>query len=240
MQRRTFHTTRLIAGSCSAALALVSMTRPADAKVDLGVGLIGSAGGNFLDKPDRNQFEPDIYPGYGGLTLGGGLLVDVRFLDELLGLELDVIRSTDKGKGDLTFTSPLGALTLKHTLGQSSWHLPLLLKLTIKSPVVAPQFFVGPEFVFPSEAESTTDPPVPGITATADNYVMITGGGGIEIKLPLPVIDLRIPIGLRFSYNPSVPSAFADRVTATSPTTAVYHSEWKYAASLTLGAALFF
>lgn len=229
------HSRSFGAGVVFAASALL-VPAPAHAEgFEFGAGLMGIVGGNFLDKPERSNLQPDIYPGYGGMTLGGGLVLDPRFLDGWLGVELDVIRSTDKGKGDVT----INGIKITHTLGQTSWHVPVLAKLTIPSPV-APQFFLGPEFVFPSTPESTTEPPGIPITATADNYVSITGGAGIEIKLPLPVIDLRIPVGLRVSYTPSVPSGFSERVTPTSFTSAVYHSEWKYAFNFTLGAVLFF
>jgi hypothetical protein len=222
-------------GAALAASALVSAAPAYARPFEFGAGLMGTVGGNFLDKPERSNLQPDIYPGYGGMTLGGGLVLDPRFLDGWLGLEVDVIRSTDKGKGDVT----INGIKITHTLGQSSWHVPILAKLTIPS-AVAPQFFLGPELVFPSAAESTTEPPGLPITATAENYVAITGGAGIEIKLPIPVIDLRIPVGVRVSYTPGVPSGFSERVTPTSLTSAVYHSEWKYAFNLTLGAVLFF
>jgi hypothetical protein len=206
--------------------------------------LIGALGGNFLDKTDDHPPGLDIYPGFGGLTMGGGIMGDLRFLDGLLGLELDVIRSTDKGKGTVTFTGLGGSADVKLTLGQPAWHVPILAKLTIPSPLVAPAFFLGPELVFPGAATTSIDSPVPvatPINATADSYVMITGGLGMEIKLPLPVLDLRIPIGLRGSYNPGVSSKFADRVSASlAPQSVTYHSEWKFAVNLTAGAALYF
>jgi hypothetical protein len=70
---------------------------------------------------------------------------------------------------------------------------------------------------------------------------MFTFGAGVEIKLPVPVLDLRIPIGLRGSYAPGVSSKFSDRTQVNVATmTAVYRSEWKFAAAATLGAALYF
>jgi hypothetical protein len=237
---------RLGFSAAGAALAAAFLfTTPARADVDLGVGLVGAVGGNFLDKPDRTAGEPDIYPGYGGLTIGGGLMLDARFLDGLLGVEADVIRSSDKGSGDVTFTSQIPGFVasekVTHKIGQGAWHVPLLAKLAIPSPVVAPVLMLGPEFVFPSSPSSTVDPALQGFTvrAKADNYVAITAGVGVEIKLPLPILDLRIPVDLRASYNPSVSSKFSDRVQS-GGTTLTYHSEWKYSVALTAGAALYF
>lgn len=208
-------------------------TRTAHA-FDFGVGLIGTAGGNFLDKPDN---PPPGYPGFGGVTYGGGLMLDGRILDGILGLEGDVIRSVDKGSGTIT----VNGIDSKLKLGQGAWHVPILAKVTIPSPVVAPAFFLGPEIVFPSSANAELSTPLGTISGPqkADTYVMITGGLGVEIKVPLPILDLRIPIGLRASYNPSVSAKYSDRVTLVNGT-ARYQSEWKYAVNLTAGAAIYF
>lgn len=208
--------------------------------MDIGLGLMGIVGGNFQNKPEKSASDlPGLEnPGFGGLTAGGGLMVDGRILDGLLGLEVDVLRTSDKGTGTITENG----FSLKVTVGQGAWHVPVLAKLTIPSAVVAPMFFLGPEFVFPSKGQVATDPALPpgfDIKESADNYVVVTGGGGVEIKLPLPILDLRIPIGLRFSYNPGLSSTFSDR-THVVGTTLTYNSEWKYAVNLTAGAALYF
>lgn len=224
------------------AVASIFIASSAHAEAHVGAGLIGIVGGNFLDKPDRTAGEPDIYPGYGGLTVGGGLMLDGRILKELLGLEVDIIRSSDKGKGTVTFNG----VDFKQTVGQGAWHVPVLAKITIPSPLIAPQFFLGPEFVFPSSPTSSVEGPSTALgtvsfttNATAGNYVMITGGLGVEIKLPLPIIDLRIPVGLRASFNPGVSSKFSDRVQL-GAAGATYNTEWKYAVNFTAGAALYF
>lgn len=240
MFRRTtrLRSTLVLSGTLTASL-VVLLARPARAEKHFGVGLMGTLGGNFLDKPDRQLLEPDIYPGYGGVTYGGGLVLDGRVLDDVLGLEVDVLRSRDKGSGDVTFTSPQGSLQLTHTIGQSAWHVPVLVKATIPTPFAGVQFMLGPEFVFPSDAESKTNPDFPGLTrARADSYTMVTAGVGVEIKIPTPNLEFRIPIGLRFSYNPGVGSDFADRVKLTSPIE--YESEWRFAAHLTAGFLAFF
>jgi len=65
---------------------------------------------------------------------------------------------------------------------------------------------------------------------------------GVEIKLPLPVLDLRIPIGLRGSFAPGVSSDFNDRTSTNllAMPNITYHSEWKFQAAATLGAAVYF
>lgn len=235
-----------------AALVASSVALPAFAKGDafkLGVGLGGVIGGNFLDKPSDKTLplpngqrgETSFYPGFAGMTIGGGLMIDARFI-KLLGVEADVFRTSDKGSGDLSINN----YKFHITLGQSAWHVPILAKLVVPAPIVAPEFFVGPEFVFPGKGSLTIDKPgLPPIGATADNYTMITFGAGLEIKLPLPVVDLRIPFQLRGGYNPGVSSKLEDRTDTTVSSSGGVQvksikSEWKFQAVATLGAELYF
>ena len=245
---RSVHLASVFAPALSGAIVLGSVFSAASARAEshFGAGLIGAVGGNFLDKPDRGPADPDIYPGYGGLTIGGGLMLDGRILDGLLGLEVDVMRTSDKGSGTVNFSTNIAGQTfstsIKQTIGQSAWHVPILAKITFPSPLIAPMVFIGPELVFPGSGSS--DPSSEGayqLKAHADNYVMVTFGAGVEIKLPLPILDLRIPLGIRGSYNPSAPSSFSDRVKGnllTGPLT--YYSGWKYDVNFTAGAAIYF
>lgn len=223
------------------AISAPFLPSPAHA-ADIGVGLMGAVGGNFQTKPDRKLGDADLNPGFGGLTAGGGLMLDGRVLDGLLGVEVDVLRTSDTGRGTVRLSGPGFAADYKVTIGQSAWHVPILAKITIPSPLVAPMFFLGPELVFPSSSEATLDGPgAPAgiVHSSADSYVMITGGAGVEIKLPLPILDLRIPVGLRVSYNPSLSGSYSDRTKfAANGTT--YDSAWQIAVNFTAGAALYF
>jgi hypothetical protein len=225
------------------ALTLASLPRDAHA-IEIGAGLMGVAGGNFQSKPDHG-INPDVNPGFGGLTIGGGLMLDARFLS-LIGLEVDVLRSSDHGKGtytaSTTFNGVSSSVENKITIGQGAWHIPILAKLTFPSPLIAPQIFLGPEIVAPSKGSVTVDPALTqgAFAETASTYVMFTFGGGIEIKLPLPILDIRIPIGVRGSYNPGG-SSFTDRTKlAALPPLVTYRSEWQFAVAGTLGAAIYF
>ena len=214
--------------------------------VNVGVGLMGTAGGNFLEKPDRGPLDPDVNPGFGGLTIGGGLMLDARFIN-LVGLEVDVIRSSDHGKGTVTNTLIVNGVASTSsadvTIGQGAWHIPILAKVTFPSPMVAPAVFLGPEIVAPSKASPSVSPSEASaaFAQKADTYVAFTFGGGIEIKLPLPILDVRIPIQIRGSYTPSVSSKFADRTTLAAALPAItYKSDWQFAVNGTLGAAIYF
>ncbi|HVU04233.1 MAG TPA: outer membrane beta-barrel protein [Polyangiaceae bacterium] len=243
MARRLRTTLPALSGLLAAATAFVAFESRAIA-FEFGAGLMGVAGGNFQNKPDRRPTDPNNNPGFGGTTVGGGLMLDGRVLDGLLGLEVDVLRTTDSGGGDVTVNGVTGHVKIS----QGAWHVPILFKLTIPSPVVAPMFFVGPEIVAPGSHDGSVDGPFSAVVTVhskSDTYTMLTLGGGVEIKLPLPILDLRIPIGLRLSYNPGLSDKYADRTTNTINATGTsgdvtYSSEMKYAVSATLGAALYF
>jgi hypothetical protein len=210
----------------------------------IGAGLFGIVGGNFQQKPSAGPV--DVNPGFGGVTGGGGLMLDSRFF-KLIGLEVDVIRSSDHGSGDLTSSFTFNGVTTTTkahvTIGQGAWHIPILAKVTFDSPLVGPMIFIGPEIVAPSKSSPSVDPSAlaPGFAQTVDTYVMLTFGGGVEFKLPVPVIDLRIPITIRGSWNPSVSDKFSDR-TSFGPlgTPITYKSDWQFAVNGTLGAAIYF
>ncbi len=245
-------------------MALVSTTGVARAGGDddsesseavmFGVGTLGALGGNFLDKPDDTHPKYqgvsvgiETYPGFGGVSGGGGLMLEGRFIG-LLGLEIDVLRSSDHGHGDLT----INGTKFSMTIGQSATHVPVLAKLVAPLPVLRPMVFVGPEFVFPSSAEGKVDPVVvgfPQIAAKADRYTMVSFGLGMEFVLPVPSIDLRIPFTLRGGYNPSAGDTLDDRATHTITPVGPhavridkieYKSEWRYQAHATLGVAAYF
>ncbi len=225
---------------------------PTDKLISFGAGFLGFLGANFLDKPtNRNVTLPngqqaltETNPGFGGVTAGGGLMIEGR-LAGIAGIEMDFLYSSDHGHGDYTINGTKFTINL----GQSAFHMPLLFKATAPLPLFRPSIFVGPEFVFPSSPTASIEAP-PGysigttVTASADNYTMFTGGLGFEFKLPIPSIDLRIPFQLRGSYH-SVPDRAGDRADYTiQPTGAItainYHSQWKWATQAVLGVAAWF
>jgi len=80
-----------------------------------------------------------------------------------------------------------------------------------------------------------------GVTYSAytDDYIAFTFGLGFEVNLPIPVVDVRIPISLRGNYNPGVTEKRDDRGTYVIGTDAAgdaavvsasYSTEWKFQA----------
>ncbi|MCU0682397.1 MAG: hypothetical protein MUF34_09105 [Polyangiaceae bacterium] len=228
------------------AAALASAPRPAAADpLSFGGGLLAGVGGNFLDKPGNRQYGAELdtlYPGFAGTSAAFGGFVEARLLG-LVGLEIDLLSSSDYGKGDVTLNN--AEYTIE--IGQRAWHLPVLAKGVIPLPLLAPFIVVGPEFVFSSSPDASVDPKgYPAVvSARNDGYTLLTAGLGLEIKPPIPKLDIRIPFSLRASFNPGSPDTIGGRaryegggvLTATS---ANYLSEWKYRAYAMVGVGLHF
>jgi hypothetical protein len=114
-----------------------------------GVGLFGFANVHGLDQPEHRRVTVDgvrsvdrQYPGFVGADLALGLSLEARYLNAY-GLELDLIRQQDYGRGivklrgqaDVCYVPrvPVSVPTAQYsiTIGQPAWHLPLLAKLAL-------------------------------------------------------------------------------------------------------------
>lgn len=270
----------------TAALAALGVSHDAFAGdvVKIGVGLQGGIGGaastglgpaDVLMPP--SGFGPDTLakagPSFGGPFGGIGAMAEVRFI-KMLGIEVDYFRTLVTAKGDVplgaAFPNPTGGQLPTVSLGFEQWQhqIAILGKFALPSPIIAPFIAVGPEFVFPDGPSITVKPVVPGIDikAHASGYTMLTGVLGIELKLPIPKIDIRIPVAARFSYNlsspdnpavcgslngmaldPTVPAggncrlSFKGTLNATTQSLEIdYRTEWKYMIGGQVGLAVYF
>ncbi len=231
----------------AALLFASSSARADDLFVSGGLGLIGGISGNFLDKPGDKTIpnsggaQDTSYPGFGGGPNGTfGVAIDVRFL-KAVGIELDFIRHfAERGHGDVTLTYGNQSGTTTVDIGQTAWHIPLLFKGVLPLPTAAPFIFVGPEFVMPDTPTATASLSSGNMFANntfqaqASKYTMITAGFGVEFKLPIPVVDVRIPLEFRGSAYPGEPNNDAGRVTYAGSTT-TFNSQWKYLAMVSAG-----
>lgn len=241
-------TPRLLLSSLIALGALLATERHAHADIFKGgVGVIGAFGGNFLDKPGEKRL-PDgnggrtagevSYPGFGGVTGGFGLAFDARFLG-LVGVEVDVIRMTNKGHANPDISGQSYEINISH----DAWHIPVLLKGSLPLPLISPYAVVGVEFVQTSNAKADISKPFYTVDARTDNYRFFTAGLGLEIKLPIPSVDVRIPFSLRGSYyNPgdNVEDRADYSLNGNTITKVTYNTQWKWQALATLGAQIYF
>lgn len=244
----------------------------------LGVGPLLLANVHWLDQPkDRSvtvgkaRGTDDRYPGFEGTDATIGLMLDFRFW-HFFGIEVDLFRQNDRGTGKIVIrdagnlcfvpgiATPYAAQRYQVTMGQSAWHVPLLLKLTVSARKVVEQdddvarevrkwfttFAFGPELVFPGDPnldvskESGLDYP---LRASASNYVMYTGALGFERRITTSQ-DIRLLLSLRGSYNPASGTSAMKRgeyaLVESRVVPVTYSSEWRYQAALTLGVGWFF
>ena len=188
----------------------------------LGVGAHVLAGSNWLDASSSLAL-----PGYAGFRTGVGVSAELRLLG-IVGLEVDLVRSNDRGEGKVSLQ---GLPTVSSTVGQPSWHLPLLAKVVVPLPLVKPFAVAGVDLVMPSGCSSI------GVSCTAGSYTMWVGGIGAEIAIPVPVLDMvRIPVSLRYQQNRDE----AALVTRTAADGSTVRSEWGRDLHVTAGAVLLF
>ena len=223
-----------------------------------GVGFMGQVGVAILDKPDDQTIAGTTYqrnaeyPGFVGVSYGFGPFFDFRFFG-YGGIELDILFQSDHGTAELEHTeydAGTGAILQKVKfdveIGHSAVHVPLLFKGAIPGKWVSPMIFLGPEFVIPGDGELTqtaTPAGTPTYGAKSESYTAFAFGLGMEINLPTPTVDMRIPFSLRGNVNPGVGSTRDERgsyqtaVVGGEPviTAETFNTSWKFQASFNIG-----
>ena len=186
-------------------LLLCPATAAADLgdELDLGLQVYGMVTGSFLSELDDQQKVRDgnrltLYPGFGGVGGGGGLNFEAMWRG-IVGVQVGFAYSVDSVSGDLV----QGAREVTANITQSAIHIPFVLKVAAPIEVVRPFGFVGGEYVVPGEPEvSQSGGTVAGVAAKADPYLALAFGAGMEFMLPIPEVDLRIPLTLRGRLQP--------------------------------------
>lgn len=271
---------------CAAFLATIPATASANDVIAIGVGPIVSIGASAttgLSPDDALKtatgagLTPDTLakagPSFGGPHVMGGLMADLRLV-KVIGIEIDLARTWVGAKSQIPGMNPILPGAPEISFEQWQWQVALLPKFALPIPIIAPFIAIGPEFVFPDgqplppATNIKVNPNVPGVNlfAHADPYTLLTGLVGVEIKLPIPKIDIRIPVGARLSYNLSSPDSpamcgslngmqLAPQIPATgncrmklegtlTPTVAqlnvTFRTEWKYMVGGFAGLAFYF
>lgn len=233
----------------AAALAAVSLalwaTPAAAREFEIGAGPLFHAGGSFLTQPSDRTGGPNgaflPYHGFAGFGPGGGIGLDLRWR-EVLGLEIDLIRSVDKVTGKSDYQER-GSVDID--IEQPALHVPIMLKGVLPAGWVRPSVLAGIELVRPGKATVTQEvrgglPWNAALAASADPYEMFLFGFGLEFALPIRGIDLRVPVSFRASINPRTPDSARELAdwefgSEGTPTKVNYHTEWQYHAAITAG-----
>lgn len=244
------------AGLLTALLAGASAR--AEEPLRISVGLVGVAGVVVLDEPGDQHIEVagargepmgvPTYPGFVGPTAGGGISLELRAF-ELVGLQLDILRTYDQGHGDLQVSHRDSAHDYTLTVAHDALHLPLLLKALVPGEIVQPMILVGPEFVAPFDAQAEVSegasPYEFRYDARSETYTMLTVGLGLEIKLGIEALDLRLPVSLRGSVTPEVGDARWQRATYRGRdihrlSEVELDTTWQYQVAATVGLSAWF
>ncbi len=226
--------------------------------VTFGIGFTGGVGIAVLDKPDDQSLNgvPNVtplYSGFSGLDTAIGASFELRLLG-YGGIEVDVLSAHEHGSADITVTKlsatqTASQSTFKVKIGHSAVHVPLLFKGAVPGKIVTPVFFLGPEFVMPSkdadfenEGDNLSNT---AHTAYTEKYTMFAFGLGLEFNLPIPKVDIRIPLSLRGGYNPSVSNHRGDRMIGTQRADGTfsemsYSTSWQWTGRGQLGLAVHF
>jgi hypothetical protein len=249
------------------AAPLLSLLTPetahaSDGPFTVGVGpLFGFGGAAAVDYDASTQvagLPQGIGPGLGGPYGSFGLMADAR-IAKFLGFEFDYMRTSVSANAPIPLSvagTPIdfGTLNVKF----SQWHheLAFLGKLVIPTPLIAPIFGAGVTIALPDTAQLSFDPAPPaGVTigTKQGTWTYFTGVAGLEVKLPIPKIDIRIPVLARFNWNVTSATCKANPTagdppcnldvsyTLTPPSlTATYNTSWKYQVGVTIGVAIYF
>jgi hypothetical protein len=191
----------------SAALAAANEPGSATKTFEFGIGLLGNFGMARLGQPSSPTIEPKTadasatsYPGFTGSALSGGLFLEGRVLEHV-GVEIGVQYGRDCLTGELDQGSSTTKVTMRHPV----LLVPILLKGVLPLGSWAPFVVAGPQITRYGLSESLSDPDG-GLHAVASALPSLWWlfGIGAEWKAPFEAVDLRVPIGLRFGFNPKV------------------------------------
>lgn len=217
--------------------------------LEIGFSGFGFVNGSFIDEPAENDKFVEVdgrlvklpYSGFGGVGYGGGIGLFVGW-QGIAALETQVVRSFDGGAGNITYDN----VPYEFEMGQTAWHVPLLLKLSPPTHPVRPFVFGGPEWVFPESAvfEFSGGNVRDDWDAIADDYRGWTFGLGLDVIIPAGDHEVRVPIALKGNYNPGLGTSAEERTELRNCTVdrgladcevQAYRSEWQWQAFVTVG-----
>ena len=214
-------------------------------KHEFGIGAMGVVNGSFIGEPSAKEkiYKDQAslpYPGFAGVSGGGGLSLSYMY-QGYIGAELDVLYMNEQGTGSYDF----GVTSIDVDISQSAIHLPLMLKAAIPFRSTRPFIMVGPELVLPVDSKVEAGAISSLKTASADPYVALGFGLGMDIILPIQDADVRIPISFRGNWTPGFSRDVDDRypavaINGNTASVEEISTEWEFQAFFTLGVAYHF
>lgn len=210
--------------------------------LEVGVGLGVNASAGWTSPPSSAEIvlprsEQRIqYHRFSGLGLLGGLALEARFF-RFVGVEIDVYYGRDVAAG--TFETEAGDAEVSWS--EPTLRLPILAKGIWPFGTWAPFVALGPEVVHPGLSRVEVEPKgrLRAIVSTEPSLWLVAALG-VEWRVPIPGVDLRIPLSIRFSFDPSSASSRQERVAALPSDALVLNGALEYRLALASSAVVFF
>ena len=188
----------------------------AHAKLDIFSGSVGGlfvAGANVWTRPESdmavNLEDAPFGDTAGGYGIGGGLMLEARFI-KFIGLELDLIIEHNDQWFNLEINGGMAEATFH--LKYLNVRIPILVKAVIPFGIVRFSIGLGPEFVISRNDKTSIDQKrgaiIVDMSSRPQEDVALCAGMGFAFK----VWKLSIPLNLRFSYNFGQPKAVSKRI----------------------------
>ena len=189
----------------------------------LSVGIKGGASGNYLLPAEVGGISSSgalpFEDGGGGWGTAVGGYVEFRAIDQHLGLELNILGGSTKTWSQITYN---GVVKTNWTYSSKNIRVPLLLEGYLGGRASRVSLGIGPEWVIGNsadfvveviEGQDYVDSEVEAflsdsLTAAAQSHTNVTSNIGFEFL----VSDLAITLDFRYSYNPSQPSTYLERM----------------------------
>ncbi|MBV71020.1 MAG: hypothetical protein CMH52_06675 [Myxococcales bacterium] len=221
---------------------------------DLGTALIGFAVGSFIDEPSESKKVAQLgliqarvpYAGFAGIGGGSGLTVDALWKG-IIGLQLGLWYSNESASGNLDIRGLAGGSGTRYelTFNKSAWHLPVVVKLSAPTKTVRPFLLIGGDFIFPSSSDIETE--FGNARMDDRSYSALHFGLGLDFRLNLNDVDIRIPFSLRGNYNLELGESVGDRIEFSGCSNTggnvqcsaqTYRTDWQYQAFVSIGLAI--
>ncbi|MEO1269835.1 MAG: hypothetical protein AAFX99_17240 [Myxococcota bacterium] len=168
--------------------------------VHFGIGLKTGMNLNVISPPDVSPVLNPPIPAFVGNGGGVGLSVEALYAD-IVGLQLELWRTSGYGEGSFTFIGTNSEVTVDQRLETSELQMPILVKGQLPLKWFKPHIGFGVTVVWQLDASYSVDNPdvtTEIVDPPTDTYTMLTAqlGGSIDLG------SIRIPIELRALYHP--------------------------------------
>jgi hypothetical protein len=209
--------------------------------VEFGVGVLLQGGASFADAPTPDTFllpraeERAQQSSLSAPTFGAGLTAELRYARRL-GLELGATYFRTRLSGEVDGETREVDVSLR----QDELHVPLMLKGYFPLDAFTGFVGLGVEHAVPGLPSAQSEPTrgIP-VAATAEPYWNFLASAGLELDASVGGWDLRVPLGVRFSYQLGFDDSLPERVRVLPSDALIYTSTPRFGLHATAGLVFF-